>query len=116
MSDIASKIAKLKELVEVKNATEDHQEPVTAALPTDPAPNMRNKKKPRKRAKLQPMGRPYLENDPEPRPKSLEGISKLDLFLLYQDGQMSEKEKEWFQKRTIPDRNTNPDGLYWMRF
>ena len=102
MKNLAYKIVKLKELEALRreNDSETFQKAIGETSPPEPSPTIPEPEK-------SPL-------DAGEMPQSVEGIRMMELRLLYNDGQMTENEKSWFEKRTIPD--AFPPGAYeWMK-
>ena len=87
MTDLVNRIEKLKELIEAKKGAEVHQETIQKTSDPEPPPLVPEHQK-------SPM-------DTGKRPSSLEGYSFTALQLMRIDGQMSESEKSWFDKKSM---------------
>ena len=101
MSKAAYKIQRLKKLMEAKKAAQDLRWQVTKTSPSKPTPISRNPEK-----------RPV---DPAERPKSLEGVDFPTIRLLALDGELTEKEKKWFNSKNIT-RTLLLSPQVWMSF
>ena len=100
MATKAHLIKRIEELEAKKKELEASQEPVIETSDPEPCADMPEPEK-------SPLGAGET-------PESLNGMSLMDIQLLYADGQMTKNEEKWFLKRTMPD--AFPPGAYdWMR-
>jgi hypothetical protein len=107
MSDKAYLIKRIEELEAKKKALEASDEPVVDAIFSDDSPEV-----------AEPEESPQASNNNgNPMPKSLRGMSSLDITLHFLDGQPNREEWDWKNKKRGPQidfSHYGPNGwLAW---
>ena len=96
----ANKTKRLQELIDLQKAIEERQEPVEETSQVEATKNIPEEK-------TEPI-------DPDERPVSLRGCNLMELNLLYNDQQMDETERRWYERKQKPSPGIC-DPWYWMR-